>query len=98
MVTSEITTTTNTATRSLGTGPTAGSGSWPDDRPARGPVSDVAAPIGTGDAVEVRSRFDQRWTPGFTVAGITDSGYRLRRTSDASVLPAWFPREQLRRV
>lgn len=52
--------------------------------------------IGAGTAVEVQCRFDQRWTRGFTVVDVTREGYRLRRQSDGSVLPAWFPREQLR--
>lgn len=52
--------------------------------------------IDAGTTVEVRSRFDQRWTRGFTVVDVTDEGYLLRRQSDGSVLPAWFPREQLR--
>ena len=53
-------------------------------------------PIDAGTTVEVKSRFDQRWTRGFTVADVADEGYRLRRQSDGTVLPAWFPREQLR--
>ena len=52
--------------------------------------------LDAGTTVEVRSRFDQRWTRGFTVVDVTDDGYLLRRQSDGSVLPAWFPREQLR--
>lgn len=54
--------------------------------------------IEAGTSVEVHCRFDHRWTPGFTVAGSTDRGYRLRRSSDGSVLPAWFPPEQIRAV
>ena len=56
----------------------------------------IDIPIDAGTTVEVRSRFDQRWTTGFTVADVADEGYRLRRQSDGTVLPAWFPREQLR--
>lgn len=56
----------------------------------------VGAPIGAGTTVEVHCRFDQRWTTGFTVVDVSELGYRIRRTSDGSVLPAWFPREQLR--
>jgi len=64
--------------------------------PATGP-----ALLDIGDAVEVRSRFDQRWTHGFSIAevGHADSGddtYLLRRLSDGSVLPAWFPADMLR--
>lgn len=65
---------------------------------ARGsfPSIDLTNDIGTGTDVEVHCRFDQQWTRGFTVVDVTDEGYRLRRRSDGSVLPAWFPREQLR--
>jgi hypothetical protein len=57
--------------------------------------------LSVGVAVEVRSRFDQRWTHGFSIAevGHDDSGhdtYLLRRLSDGSVLPAWFPADMLR--
>lgn len=61
-----------------------------------GSTTDLRDDIGAGTTVEVRSRFDQRWTRGFTVVDVTDDGYVLRRQSDGSVLPAWFPREQLR--
>jgi hypothetical protein len=56
----------------------------------------IDVPIDAGTTVEVRSRFDQRWTKGFTVADVTEEGYLLRRQSDGTVLPAWFPREQIR--
>ncbi|UDY37011.1 hypothetical protein [Dermatobacter hominis] len=56
----------------------------------------IEVPIDAGTTVEVRSRFDQRWTTGFTVADVAEEGYLLRRQSDGTVLPAWFPREQLR--
>jgi len=62
----------------------------------RFPAIDLTNDIGTGTDVEVHCRFDQRWTRGFTVVDVTDEGYRLRRQSDGSVLPAWFPRDQLR--
>jgi hypothetical protein len=48
------------------------------------------------DPVEVRSRFDQRWTHGFSVAEVGAGAYLLRRLSDGSVLPAWFPDEMVR--
>lgn len=65
------------------------------DLRSRGGI-DLTSHIGEGTTVEVQSRFDDRWTRGFTVVDVTDEGYRLRRQSDGSVLPAWFPREQLR--
>lgn len=50
----------------------------------------------TGTCVEVHSRFTGRWVPGFSVAETGDSGYRLRRLSDRSLLPEWIPAEDVR--
>jgi hypothetical protein len=68
---------------------------------AAAPRAPGTAMLDIGVAVEVRSRFDQRWTHGFSIAevGRADSGddtYLLRRLSDGSVLPAWFPADMLR--
>lgn len=52
--------------------------------------------VSAGTTVEVHCRFDQRWTPGFTVVDVSEQGCRIRRTSDGCVLPAWFPLEQVR--
>ena len=49
-----------------------------------------------GMAVEVRRRFDQAWARGFEISEQTDSGYRLRRHSDGTVLPVAFPAADLR--
>jgi hypothetical protein len=53
-----------------------------------------------GTRVEVRSRFDQRWSRGFEVEEqVDDQGvlrYRLRRRSDGSVLPALFIDDDVR--
>ncbi|HZN14612.1 MAG TPA: hypothetical protein VFB78_10120 [Acidimicrobiales bacterium] len=50
-----------------------------------------------GTRVEVRRKFDQRWARGFEVAeAIKDDGYRLRRLSDGSVLPADFAEDDVR--
>jgi hypothetical protein len=49
-----------------------------------------------GDRVEVRSRFDRSWSRGFSVEHADADGYRLRRRSDGSILPAVFPAEDLR--
>jgi len=43
-------------------------------------------PVGT--KVEVQTGFDGSWTTGFEVHEHTSVGYRLRRRSDAEVLPA----------
>ena len=55
-----------------------------------------------GTRVEVRSRFDERWTRGFEVAEVVSQDeptavrYRIRRRSDGSVLPALFVDEEVR--
>jgi hypothetical protein len=58
-----------------------------------------------GTRVEVRSRFESRWTRGFEVAdridGTRDEGsgepmYHVRRRSDGSILPVTFPEADLR--
>jgi hypothetical protein len=50
-----------------------------------------------GTRVEVRSRFDDRWARGFEVVEVLAEGYRLRRLSDGSVLPADFTFDDVRR-
>jgi hypothetical protein len=57
--------------------------------------------ISPGTRVEVRSRFDSRWSRGFEVAEQVDAAvdaprYLVRRRSDGSVLPAEFDAEELR--
>jgi hypothetical protein len=53
-----------------------------------------------GTRVEVRSKFESRWTRGFEVAGCEDTAgqhrYQLRRRSDGSILPVTFNEEDLR--
>jgi hypothetical protein len=49
-----------------------------------------------GTRVEVRSRFDQRWSRGFEVAAVEPDGYRLRRLSDGEVLPVVFDGDDVR--
>lgn len=43
-----------------------------------------------GTRVEVKRRFDERWARGFEIAEAKDSGYRLRRLSDHTVIPTEF--------
>ena len=50
-----------------------------------------------GTEVDVRTGFDRSWAPGFQVAEVTDVGYRLRRVSDQTTLPAIFPFDDVRR-
>lgn len=52
--------------------------------------------LGVGSRVEVRSRFDRRWTRGFSVAAVDADAYQLRRESDGAVLPAWFSADDVR--
>jgi hypothetical protein len=54
----------------------------------------VGYPVGT--EVEVRRRFDQAWSRGFSVVDQTPGGYRLRRESDGAILPVAFPHQDLR--
>jgi hypothetical protein len=53
-----------------------------------------------GTRVEVRTRFDQRWTRGFEVADVLsaegEARYLIRRRSDDSVLPAEFASDEIR--
>jgi hypothetical protein len=50
-----------------------------------------------GTRVEVRRRFDQRWARGFEVVeSVNGDGYRIKRLSDGSVLPAEFDEEDVR--
>jgi hypothetical protein len=57
--------------------------------------------VHAGTRVEVRSRFEQRWTRGFEVSEVVqaDEGelrYRVRRRSDGSILPVTFTGDDLR--
>jgi hypothetical protein len=56
--------------------------------------------VRVGTRVEVRNRFDSRWSKGFEVAAIEKEidGVRvqLRRRSDGALLPAWFTPDELR--
>ena len=54
-----------------------------------------------GAEIEVRNRYDGSWASGFEVAGSDHADarrtiYRLRRSSDRSVLPGWFDDEEIR--
>ena len=57
-----------------------------------------------GTRVEVRNRFDAHWSRGFEIAEIIERqddlgaarSYRLKRRSDAAVLPTTFPEYELR--
>lgn len=50
-----------------------------------------------GMRIEVRRRFDQRWSKGFEVAEVLEDGsYRVKRISDGTVLPAEFAADDIR--
>jgi hypothetical protein len=56
--------------------------------------------VHAGTRVEVRSRFEQRWTRGFEVSEVLEADgearYRVRRRSDGSILPVTFTDDDLR--
>ena len=68
----------------------------PNTVTASTPTTAPAIPVGM--QVELRSRFDDRWTHGFSIAVCGDGEYQVRRLSDGCVLPAWFPAEMLRPI
>jgi hypothetical protein len=53
--------------------------------------------IKPGRRVEVRNRFDRRWTSGFEVAEVKPEGYVLRRVSDGARLPTTFAPADVRK-
>ncbi len=66
------------------------------DRARSAPPGAAPARIPVGVQIELRSRFDDRWTNGFAIAVVGDEAYQIRRLSDGHVLPAWFPAEMIR--
>ena len=56
------------------------------------------ADVEVGAPVEVRSSFDHHWSRGFSVAEVNGDACRLRRASDGTTLPAWFPVSEIRPV
>lgn len=57
---------------------------------------EIVVILETGEPVEVRRRFDQRWSRGFEIESSEDDGYRLRRRSDGAVLPIVFAATDVR--
>jgi len=53
-----------------------------------------------GTRVEVRSRFESKWSRGFEIADCEQNGdqarYKVRRRSDGSILPVSFTEDDLR--
>ncbi len=65
--------------------------------PGTGAAGAGPKPLEPGTRVDVRDRFQGRWTRGFVVAEATEDSYRLRRLSDDSVLPGVFAHDSVRR-
>ncbi len=69
--------------------------------PLRHPTSE-AEPVAAPQAVEVRTRFDGRWTRGFELIGTDldheERPYILRRRSDHAILPITFSADEIRPV
>lgn len=51
-----------------------------------------------GCRVEVRTRFDGSWARGFEIDSVKVGGVVIRRVSDGSVIPGFFPAEDLHLV
>ncbi len=69
---------------------------WPGlDVPAATPTSPE---LSVDALVEVRNRFDDTWTPGFAVTAVRAGDCQIRRVTDESPLPVWFPLEDVRPV
>lgn len=52
--------------------------------------------IKPGTRCEVRRRYDDGYARGFEVAEVMPDGYRVRRLSDSSILPAVFAADDVR--
>lgn len=64
-------------------------------------MTDQGAPpqsdLEPGTRVEVRDGFEGHWHRGFEIEEVTAAGYRVRRTSDDTVLPTTIGRPSVRR-
>jgi len=49
-----------------------------------------------GDQVDVHTQFSDSWVSGFEIAEIIPEGFRVRRKSDASVLPGYTSESDVR--
>ena len=54
------------------------------------------AELGVDALVEVRNRFDDSWTTGFAVTAVRATDCQIRRITDETPLPVWFPLEDVR--
>ena len=60
------------------------------------PAEATSEMLEPGTRVDVRSRFDARWSHGFEVEEACSGGYRIRRLSDGAVLPTEFTADEVR--
>ncbi len=51
-----------------------------------------------GEQVEVHTKFNDSWSPGFEIAEVVSGGYRVRWRSDGMVLPDFTSELDLRPV
>ena len=56
----------------------------------------MARVLQVGERVEVHTRYNDAWVGGFEIAEVVEGGYRVRRTSDGSLLPNLTGEEDLR--
>jgi hypothetical protein len=47
----------------------------------------VARVLQVGELVELHTRYNDSWVSGFEIAEVVGDGYRVRRTSDGTLLP-----------
>ena len=52
--------------------------------------------MNVGDQVEVHTTFNDSWARGFEIAEVIPEGYRVRRTSDGSLLPGYTSEADVR--
>lgn len=67
---------------------------WPGVTASQRPVDHTELDV--DDLVEVRSRFDNRWTAGFAITAIRAEDCQIRRITDDTPLPVWFALEDVR--
>jgi len=60
------------------------------------PGVNLTRSLSPGTEVEVLTRYQGRWSPGFVVSAVADDRYVLRRRSDGVVLPTAFTANRVR--
>ena len=67
------------------------------ERPGADAVNPADDTFEPGAAIEVRNRFDGRWSKGFEISAVSPEGYRVLRLSDGRELPTLFDPSDIRR-